>query len=87
MKFNIEVDCTPEEARTFLGLPDIAPMQARLLDEMEARLMEATRAGDPKAMLDQWLPMGVKGMEQWQGMWTQMAAAAAGLAPKPPKKG
>ena len=22
MKVNIEIDCTPEEARTFLGLPD-----------------------------------------------------------------
>ena len=27
MKVNIEVDCTPDEARRFLGLPDVAPMQ------------------------------------------------------------
>lgn len=26
MKFNIEVDVTPEELRRFLGLPDVAPL-------------------------------------------------------------
>ena len=24
MKVNIEIDCTPEEARTFMGLPDVS---------------------------------------------------------------
>ena len=24
MKFHVEVDCTPEEARTFLGFPDVS---------------------------------------------------------------
>ena len=23
MKINVEIDCTPEEARSFLGLPDV----------------------------------------------------------------
>jgi hypothetical protein len=38
MKISIEVDCTPEEARRFLGLPDVAPMQAALVEEMQKRL-------------------------------------------------
>jgi hypothetical protein len=27
MKVTVEVDCTPEEGRRFLGLPDVVPMQ------------------------------------------------------------
>ena len=34
MKVNIEIDCTPLEARQFFGLPDVQPMQAALLAEM-----------------------------------------------------
>jgi hypothetical protein len=79
LKFNIEVDCTPEEARHFLGLPEVAPMQQRLIEEMEAQLKETIRAMDGKAMLEQWLPVGFKGVEQFQSFWTQLAAAAAGV--------
>lgn len=79
LKFNIEVECTPDEARRFLGLPEIAPMQERLIEEMEAQLKETIRAMDGKAMLEQWLPVGIKGVEQFQSFWTQLAAAAAGV--------
>ena len=30
MKVNVEIDCTPEEARAFFGLPDVAPLQEKL---------------------------------------------------------
>lgn len=79
LKFNIEVECTPEEARKFLGLPEVAAMQERLIEEMEAQLKETIRSMDGKAMLDQWLPVGIKGVEQFQSVWTQLAAAAAGV--------
>ena len=79
MKFNIEVDCTPDEARRFLGLPEVAPMQQRLIEDMEAQLKETIRTMDGKAMLEQWLPVGIKGVEQFQSFWTQLAAAAAGV--------
>ena len=79
LKFNIEVDCTPDEARRFLGLPEVAPMQERLIEEMEAQLKETIRTMDGKAMLEQWLPVGIKGVEQFQSFWTQLAAAAAGV--------
>ncbi|MCB1971408.1 MAG: hypothetical protein H6851_04890 [Geminicoccaceae bacterium] len=79
MKFNIEVDCTPDEARQFLGLPNVVPMQERLLADLEQRMREGLESGDPQQLLMQWLPIGIKGMEQWQSMWTQMAATASGL--------
>ena len=31
MKVKIDIDCTPEEARTFFGLPDLGPLQKEML--------------------------------------------------------
>ena len=34
MKVNIEIDCTPEEARSFMGLPDVGKANAVYVDMM-----------------------------------------------------
>ena len=79
MKVNIEVDCTPDEARRFLGLPDVAPMQQTVMAAMEKRLVDTISSTDSQQLISQWLPMGVQGLEQWQAMWSQLAQTAAGL--------
>ncbi len=78
MKIHIEVDCTPEEARRFFGLPDVAPMQDVIMKDLQKRLTEAIAAADTGKLLEQWMPLGLKGIEQWQNFWTQLAASAAG---------
>ncbi|GBD44079.1 hypothetical protein HRbin40_01562 [bacterium HR40] len=84
MKIHIEVDCTPEEARRFLGLPDIGPMQSELVEILRERLVEGLRSMDAARLMEQWLPFGTKGLEQWQNFWMQLAASAVGTgAPKP----
>jgi hypothetical protein len=83
MKVRVELDCTPEEARAFLGLPEVRPLQERLLTEMEARMADYLRQTDPQTLLEQWMPFGVKGVEHWQSLWVQMLNTAAGLAPRP----
>ncbi|MGF1476768.1 MAG: DUF6489 family protein [Geminicoccaceae bacterium] len=84
MKIHLEIDCTPEEARAFLGMPEVKGMQDRMMAEIEARMSEAIKTTDPKTLLDQWLPLGLRGIEQWQGFWTQMLAGAAGIANNKP---
>ena len=66
MKFKLDIDCTPEEARAFLGLPDVRPLQEALLPELEERLRATIKAMDPEAMLKTWLPATLKGFEQLQ---------------------
>jgi hypothetical protein len=68
MKFKVDIDCTPDEARAFLGLPDVRPLQEALLPEVEARLRATLKAMDPEAMLKIWLPATLKGFEQLQEM-------------------
>jgi hypothetical protein len=70
MKVTMNVDCTPEEARTFFGLPDVQPMQEHLLKEMQERLSTNLKAMDPDTMIRAWLPATMKGFEQMQDIFT-----------------
>ena len=69
MKITVDVDCTPEEARAFLGLPDVKPMQEQLMRELQERMAANIRAMEPEAMLRTWLPATLKGFEQIQEMF------------------
>jgi hypothetical protein len=81
MKINVNIDCSPEEARNFLGLPDIKPMQDALLKQVEDRMAASLNAMDPDTMLKTWLPAGIQGVEQWQKMfWNSLADQFAGKA-------
>ena len=50
MKVTIEIDCTPDEARQYMGLPDVKPMQAALMARMEAQMAEAADRLSPDAL-------------------------------------
>jgi hypothetical protein len=69
MKLKFDIDCTPDELRGFFGLPDVKPMQDRLMSELEERMRANLKALDPDAMLKTWLPAGMKGFEQLQEMF------------------
>jgi hypothetical protein len=79
MKVNINIDCTPEEARTFIGLPDLRPMQESMMAEVQKRMEQTVRSMDPETMMKTWLPASLEGLEQMQKMfWAQMGAMAGG---------
>jgi len=71
MKVHVDIDCTPEEARVFFGLPDVQPVQSAVMKELETRLMNAMQAMDPETLMKTWLPAGLAGMEQLQRMFWQ----------------
>jgi hypothetical protein len=71
MKIHLDIDCTPEEARSFFGLPDVAPMQAAVMQEMQDRVMTAMKSADPETLLKTWMPAGAAGFEQLQKMFWQ----------------
>jgi len=79
MKVNFDIECTPEEARKFLGLPDVAQMQERMMKELEERMAENLRALDPETLVKTWMPMGVQGWGEMQKMfWGQMGVDVSG---------
>jgi hypothetical protein len=83
MKVKVEVECTPEEARAFLGLPDVAPLNDKLVAEMQAR-MEANMAMlAPDELMKNWMAFGVGAQDQFRKLMTAATGATfAGTTPK-----
>ncbi len=69
MKITFNIDCTPQEARSFFGLPDVAPMQDRMLQEMEARMRKNMGTMDVESLFKGFLTGAGSGMERWQEMF------------------
>ena len=66
MKVTVNVDCTPEEARAFLGLPDVQPLQEAVMAQMQERMLSSLKSMDPEVLLRTWGPMGLNNLEQIQ---------------------
>ncbi len=73
MKINLTVDCTPEEARRAMGLPDFTPVHDRYI----GMLTDTMEKGASPEMLDQmmrsWAPMGEAGINFWRKMFESAA--------------
>ena len=82
MKITIEVDCTPAEARAFMGLPDVEPLQAEVMAEVQRRVMQGLAMTDPQQLLKNWAPWGAQSMETFQN-FMRAAAGAAGSKSSP----
>ena len=79
MKITINIDCTPEEARSFMGLPDLAPFQNAMLDEMKNNIQKAAAAMEPEAMLKTLFPLQSEGMAEMQkAFWGQFMGKTGG---------
>jgi Family of unknown function (DUF6489) len=68
MKISVDVDCTPEEARRFLGLPDLAPVHEAYVQRMTKAADEGLTAESAAEMMKAWGPMNEAGMAVWRSM-------------------
>lgn len=68
MKVNIEIDCTPAEARAFFGLPDVSPINDKLVEEMGKRIEDNMGALDPETLMTSWMTMGGEWQKQFMGL-------------------
>lgn len=77
MKVRIEAECTPEEARAFLGLPDVAPLNARMVEEMTRRMEANSAALQPEELIRSWMTLGGVATEQFRGLMKTVLRSAA----------
>jgi hypothetical protein len=73
MKVNIEIDCTPLEARQFFGLPDVGPMQVAVMDKLQQQVTANIDKISPEALMQSWFTFDPKLTERFQDMFVTMA--------------
>ena len=77
MKMTIEVDCSPEEARRFLGLPDVSSLNDHLVDEMKKRIDANMSMISPDELMKNWRAFGQGAQEQFRKLMEVGIGAAA----------
>ena len=83
MRLTINIDCTPEEARAFFGMPNVEPMNDMIVTEMTKRAKEnLDTLADPERFFTQMMAMGGKGFEQFQSMMGAAMGSGSGAKKK-----
>lgn len=77
MKMTIEVDCTPEEARRFMGLPDVSSLNEHLVNEMKGRIDANMAMISPDELMKNWMAFGTGAQEQFRKLMEVGMNAAA----------
>jgi hypothetical protein len=80
MKVTVDVDCTPEEARRFMGLPDLTPVHQAYVERLQKTVTDGLSPDSAAEMMKQWGPMTEAGINTWRQMFDQMSGRG-----QPPK--
>ena len=84
MKVNIEIDCSPDEARRFMGLPDVEKANAVYVDTIAKAMKGVSNMGELDQYAKQLAPMGQFGLKVFQSfMEGANAARTQSGKPKP----
>ncbi|AXB75180.1 DUF6489 family protein [Novosphingobium sp. P6W] len=86
MKVNVEVECSPEEARRFLGLPDVTRANDVYVDALTKAMQGAGNFDQLNELTKQIAPMGQFGLKMFQQLMESGMGMAMSGAGKPAKK-
>ncbi len=78
MKITFDIDATPQELRSFFGLPNIEPLQNEMLELIKKNMAMGIENFDPATLMKPFLPESMHSltaMQQafWQAMLGQPA--------------
>lgn len=77
MKFTVNVECSPEEARRFIGLPDVTPINELMVEEMGKRMEKNLALMAPETMMSSWMSIGTQAQDAFLKLMTSAATGAA----------
>lgn len=78
MKITIEVDCTPEEARSFMGLPDVSAANNVYVDNITKAMQGVSNPDQLQQYASALAPMGQVGLKLFQSFVEGGMKAAQG---------
>jgi hypothetical protein len=76
MKVHVEVECSPEEARRFLGLPDVSKANDVYVDAVTKTMQGVGSLEQLQEVAKQVAPMGQLGLKMFQQIFESGAAMA-----------
>ena len=76
MKVNIEIDCTPEEARAFMGLPDVSEANSVYVDSLTKAMKGVSSPDQLQEFAKHLAPMGQMGLQMFQNFMSSGMGAA-----------
>lgn len=56
MKFVVNVECTPDELRAALGLPDLKPVHEVYTDKLRDLVNNGVKPEDVEKLMSAWMP-------------------------------
>ncbi len=73
MKATIEIDATPQEMRTLLGLPEVEPLQQEMLQKIRDKTLAGIETSDPVELMKLLMPTAdqFKSLESLQASFWQ----------------
>ncbi|MDX3909231.1 MAG: DUF6489 family protein [Sphingobium sp.] len=77
MQVNVNVECTPEEARAFLGLPDVSPIHEKYVSTMLETMDGTVNLDQMENLFRSFSPMGDAGMRLFKQMMDLGLSGAA----------
>ena len=86
MKVQIEIDCSPDEARRFMGLPDVEKANEAYVDGIAKAMKGASNADQLQEFAKQLAPMGQVGLKMFQNFMESSSAFTNGAKGKSHKK-
>lgn len=66
MKINVEIECSPEEARSFMGLPDVSKANSVYVDTISKAMKGVSNPDQLQEYAQALAPMGQVGMKLFQ---------------------
>ena len=85
MNINVSVDCTPDEARRFLGLPDVTKANEAYVDALTKAMQGVGSFEQMQEMAKSMAPMGQFGLKLFQQLM-ESGAAMSGMGSASSKK-
>lgn len=86
MKVNVEIECTPDEARRFMGLPDVEQANQIYMDAIGKAMQGVSSMDQLQEYAKHLAPMGQFGLKMFQNFMDGGAAFAEGAKNKSDKR-
>ncbi len=77
MKINIDIDVSPEEARRFFGLPDVSPIQDKIVERVQAQIDATSDPAYLGKLASQLVAGGVQSVDAFQRTFFDLVSAGS----------